>query len=68
MVLDVVVVWCVAAVVAACTAAAAASRDKVETAPVVAFPSKKTFQKRHSPNSKRFDDVIEQYFFIMMSH
>lgn len=35
MVLDVVVVWCVAAVVAACTAAAAASRDKVETAPVV---------------------------------
>ena len=36
MVLDVVVVWCVAAVVAACTAAAAASRDKVETAPVVA--------------------------------
>ena len=39
MVLDVVVVWCVAAVVAACTAAAAASRDKLETAPVVALLS-----------------------------
>ena len=36
MVLDVVVVWCVAAVVAACAAATAASRDKVETTPLIA--------------------------------